>query len=173
MRACLKRLSPIAALLCAALALSAMAGVSEGQGKIEPIDPNGEPKGFRAGNTARYAIWHNKNGWHVRTTTAKRERHFKGIIRIEGGTFEKIHSHDLETEGRLRDWWKVGPQRQRVIFEFKTDRGIDGIDFRVSPSATLIHFNLHIDGKYEPELIFIGHHNHHPRSDPFNLPAHP
>ena len=31
----------------------------------------------------------------------------------------------------------------------------------------------YIDGKHEPERIFIGHNNEHPRKDPFTLPAHP
>jgi hypothetical protein len=137
------------------------------------LDPNGRPKEFHEGAPVQYAIWHNKEGWHLRTTTARKEHHFKGHIRVEGGSFERIHSHDLEKEGKLRDWWRMGPERHMVTFDFKTDRGVDGINFHVSKSAKRIHFNLHIDGKAEPERIFIGRLGQHPPRHEFDLPAHP
>ena len=37
------------------------------------MEENGEPKGFRRGDSERYAVWHDQNGWHLRTTTAKVE----------------------------------------------------------------------------------------------------
>jgi hypothetical protein len=175
MRLFTNRLGPMAAPIAAILTCFAFVGFSavQGGGTKEYPDPRGEPKGFHAGETVRYAIWHNQHGWHVRTTTAKAEHHFRGHVRVEGGVFERIHSHDLEKEGRLRDWWKVGPERRMVTFEFKTQRALDGIDFRVSKSATRIHFNLHIDGRPQHERVFVGLHNQHPKANPFDLPAHP
>jgi hypothetical protein len=137
------------------------------------IDPNGEPKGFKAGDSERYAVWHNKKGWHLRTTTAKEEHNFSGKIVVEGGTVETIEPHDLEQKGKLADWWKLGPKKHEIAFDFKTDRGIDGINFTVSKDAKVIHFNLHIDGKHHAGKIYIGREGHHPESDPFDLPAHP
>ena len=125
----------LAGILLLALTSSTLPMLSEVQAGGAGLDPQGRPKGFHAGDSVRYAIWHDDRGWHVRTTTAKREHVFKGHIRVEDGVFERIYSHDLEKEGRLRDWWKVGPERHRVTFDFKTDRGVDGIDFRVSRSA--------------------------------------
>lgn len=137
------------------------------------VDANGEPKGFREGESMRYAIWHGKHGWHLRTTTAKREHQFVGAIHIEGGTFEKPHSFHLEKEGKLQDQWKLSADRTAILFDFKTDRGIDGINFHVSPSAKFIRFHLHIDGKHHADRIFVGHGGHHPPADPFLLVAHP
>jgi hypothetical protein len=141
--------------------------------RIDYLDPNGKPKGFHKGESERYAIWHDKHGWHLRTTTAKFEHHFKGHIRVEGGHFTKIHSFDLEKTGKLADYWTVGPKRHEVHFDSKTDRGIDGIDFHVSKGATFLHFDLHIDGKAHDHRVFIGHRGEHPRHNPFKLVAHP
>src|SRR5262249_20536369 len=137
------------------------------------VDANGEPKGFREGESMRYAIWHGKHGWHLRTTTAKREHQFVGAIHIEGGTFEKPHSFHLEKEGKLQDQWKLSADRTAILFDFKTDRGIAGLNFHVSPSAKFIRFHLHIDGKHHADRIFVGHGGHHPPADPFLLVAHP
>jgi hypothetical protein len=157
-------------------AVEALSGQTQGTGnrKGELIDPTGKPKGFQKGESVRYAIWHDKHSWHLRTTTAKREHHFKGHLRIEDGHFTKIHSFDLEKTGKLADHWSLDePKRQDLRFDFKTDRGLDGIDFHVSKSATFIHFNLHIDGKVHDQRVFIGSKGQHPRHNPFKLVAHP
>jgi hypothetical protein len=137
------------------------------------LDPKGEPKGFKAGESERYAVWHSKNGWHIRTTTAQREHHFTGKIIVEGGTVEGLEPHDLEQKGKFADWWKLGRERHEIVIDFKTDRGIDGINFQVSKDAKVIRFNLHIDGKHHAGKIFIGRDNQHPEKDPFELRAHP
>jgi hypothetical protein len=173
MPTCAKRALLISGMVALVLATWVWPMLSEAETGGAALDPRGKPKGFHTGATVRYAIWHNDNGWHLRTTTAKREHVFRGHIRVEGGTFERIYSHDLEKEGKLRDWWRVGPERHRVTFDFKTDRGLDGIDFRVSKSARRIHFELHIDGRPEPSHVFVGRFDQHPVAMPFDLPAHP
>jgi hypothetical protein len=173
MRTCAKWRVFVAGLLLMTLAGWAVPLQSEALAGGGGLDPRGRPKGFHAGDTVRYAIWHDDNGWHVRTTTAKREHVFRGHVRVEDGVFERIYSHDLEKEGKLRDWWKVGPERHRVTFDFKTDRGVDGIDFRISRSARRLHFDLHIDGRPEPGRVFVGRFNQNPGKIPFDLPAHP
>lgn len=159
--------------LLALFAVVAQPALSQDKKKKGPIDPNGEPKGFHAGETARYAVWHSKRGWHVRTTTAGKKHHFTGKIHVDGGTIESIHSAHLEAKGKLQDHWKVNAARNTVEFDFRTDSGVDGIDFTVSASAKTIRFNLHIDGKQPEERIYIGQKGQHPRDDPFTLPAHP
>jgi hypothetical protein len=146
----------------------------QGKGKKEQVlDPKGEPKGFKAGDTVRYAVWHNKGGWHVRTTTAKKLHHFTGKILVEGGTIVGLEAHDLEFKGRFADWWRLQENRHELLIDFKTDRGIDGINFQVSNEAVRILFNLHVDGKHQKDLIHIGRAGLHPSVDPFIFPAHP
>ena len=77
-------------LLLAGMAVFVLAGwlwlmLSGAEAGGAALDPRGKPMGFHTGDTVRYAIWHNENGWHLRTTTAKREHVFRGHIRVEGG----------------------------------------------------------------------------------------
>jgi hypothetical protein len=162
--------------LCAVSALAlTLVGSSNGgaPGGGLDINPQGRPTAFKEGKRTAYAVWHTKKGWRLRTTTKAREHHFKGSIHVEGGTFTAAHSRHLEKEGRLADEWKMGPEKHTIVFDFKTDKGIDGINFRVSKSAKRIRFNLRIDGKHEPERILIGAAGTHPSDDPFTLQAHP
>jgi len=145
----------------------------KGKKKDQAFDTFGEPKGFKAGDSARYAIWASKNGWHIRTTTAKKLHHFTGKILVEGGVVTGVESHDLESKGKFADWWALHEKRHEININFKTDRHIDGINFQVSKEAKQVRFNLHIDGKHQANLIFVGREGHHPENDPFNLPAHP
>src|SRR5262249_36981229 len=78
-------------------------------------DPVGEPKGFKAGESARYAVWYTKKGWHVRTTTAKKEHHFTGKIWVEGGVLQGVEPHDLEHKGKFADWWKVDAKGHELV----------------------------------------------------------
>jgi hypothetical protein len=165
-----KRLGLAMALVLAALSGLGIAGAEE---KAKHVDPQGEPAGFKAGEGNVYAVWHNKHGWHLRTTTAKKLHHFTGYVKVEGGSFTKIHSHHLEKEGRCEDHWAVSSDKTEVKFDFKTDKGIDGIDFHLSKDAKHLKFNLHVDGKHHAKKVLIGKGAHHPAHDPFTLPAHP
>jgi hypothetical protein len=145
----------------------------KGGQQVQNFDPNGQPKGFKEGDSKRIAVWHGKKGWHIRTTTAKTLHHFTGKIVVEGGVFEGVEPHHLEDKGRFADWWKLTAKDHEIVIDFKTDRGIDGINFQLSKDAKLIRFNLHIDGKHHKDLIFIGGGGIHPDHDPFVLVAHP
>jgi hypothetical protein len=141
--------------------------------QIQAGDPIGEPKSFKAGDTARYAVWVGPKGtWHVRTTTAKKFHQFTGKIWVEGGVFTSLEPHDLEYKGKFADWWRLSEKRHEIVIDFKTDRGIDGINFQVSKEAKFVYFNLHMDGKHHRDLVFIGRGGHHPDRDPFVLAAH-
>src|SRR5580765_3069904 len=85
----------------------------------------GEPKGFKVGDSVRYAVWATKKGWHIRTTTAKKLHHFTGKIHIDGGTVIGLESHTLELEhkGKFADWWRLHEKRHEIVIDFKTDRG--------------------------------------------------
>jgi len=149
-------------------------GQVKGKDKAKEVfEVKGEPKGFKAGEPARYAVWASKTGWHVRTTTARTLHHFTGKIHIEGGVITGLEPHDLEFKGKYGDWWRIHEKRHEITIDFKTDRHIDGIDFQVSKEAKAIHWNLWIDGKHHADKVFIGKTGHHPLTDPFIVPAHP
>jgi hypothetical protein len=153
---------------CALLAEAAQQDKNKGG-----LDPRGRPEGFKEGDTARYAVWHDEHGWHLRTTTAKKKHHFTGKIEVEGGVLEHVHSFDLEKEGKLADHWKVSAKKHEVRFDFATDRGLDGINFHTSKDAKRLIFTLHIDGKEETGRVYVGRRGQHPQTIPFTLPAHP
>jgi hypothetical protein len=157
----------------AACGLSVLADTDHPGIAQQILNPVGQLKGFKAGETERFVVWHGKGSWHIRTTTARNLHHFTGKIRVEGGTITTLEPHDLEFKGKFGDWWKLSENRKEIVVDFKTDRGVDGINFQVSPDAKLVHFNLHIDGKHRKNLIFVGRDGQHPEKDPFMLPAHP
>src|SRR6476660_7791070 len=108
----------------------AFAGQPEPNGRFGGgvINPAGEPKQFAQGMNAMYAVWHNKNGWHFRMTTAKKERRFSGLISVKDGEFVKVTSHNLELVGPKNDRWLVSPDNRALKFDFRTDKGVDGIN---------------------------------------------
>lgn len=171
-----RRLGP-ALLAAAALALIALSDPGRAQerekGKSNLIDPRGEPEGFRPRLPMRYAVWHGAKGWHLRTTTAQVQHRFHGTVRVEGGTIEAVASVALEDKGKDDDRWRLNAARTELTFDFKTDRGVDGIDFQVSASAKKVRFDLSADGKRESEVIHIGHRGAHPQHMPFTFFAHP
>ena len=138
------------------------------------ISPKGEPAGFKAGLSERYAVWYGKNGWHLRTTTAKTLNAFKGVITVTGGTFASAYSYKLEKSGKLADHWSLDmPDKQRLAFNFKTDKGVDGITFKFSPNATKVTFELYVNEAHQPKLVYIGSAGAHPSAIPFSFPATP
>lgn len=156
----------------AALGALSLGGLAVGGG-VGPLNPQGRPTRLQEGKANVYAVWHDGNGWHLRTTTKRKEHYFRGTIHVEGGTFTRVHSRGLEKKGGLHDHWRIGPKRQTITFDFQTNKGIDGIDFNVSKGADRVRFHLHIDGKDLPTHTLVGASNQHPQQMPFSLPAHP
>ena len=143
---------------------------------VEKIDPNGRPPGTHAGATARYALWHDGEGWHLRTMTAEQEHQFRGYIVAHKGIIVQAHATTLEGSGAKADRWKLGPEKHRLTFDFSTKGGEDGIDWRVEGNDPELEFFLEIGEKgpkFIADRIFIGASGAHPSSGPFSLPAHP
>jgi hypothetical protein len=151
----------------AAIALT-IGGAVYAQGTI---DPQGRPDHTKAGAPEHYALWHSKDGWHLRTMTKEHEHHFKGHIEVKGGEIEEVKPVKLEHN----DHWKA--EGTKITFDFSTKGGEDGIDWKVKGGKeTMLEFSLHIgekDPTFVADRIHIGKENAHPASDPFELPAHP
>jgi hypothetical protein len=156
-----------------ALTLLACGAIAYAQGAI---DPKGKPEGAHAGSVERYSLWHDGTGWHLMTSTAGHEHHFRGWIKAEGGKFVGMHGEELEKRGPQADHWKLGPKKHEVTFDFSTKGGEDELMWRVEGNAPELEFNLEIgekDPKFVPDRVFIGASGAHPASGPFKLPAHP
>ena len=94
MRSHLLRLGVMAAIACGVLIALERTALSFGGEKIDPI---GEPKGFKAGEPARYAIWAKKGVW---------ERVFNALIEnpdfeylIIDSTIVRAHQHAAGAKG--------------------------------------------------------------------------
>ncbi|MDR3560604.1 MAG: hypothetical protein P4N59_04045 [Negativicutes bacterium] len=124
----------------------------------------GQPDAFDPGGSRGYFIWHDGNGLHMWTTTKGARHQFSGEIRTDG-RFVDVHGRRLESD----DWYKVGPERHVIKFDFTTEGGADGVNFAIE-GGDRVTFDLFIDGhKINPNEIHIGDHSWHPERSEFTL----
>ena len=125
---------------------------------------DGKPVAFEAGGTDGYYLWHNDDGFHLRTTDSAGVFEYSGVLRTNG-TFTNLKLVKAEADDRadLLDGGKV------IQFRFKTAEGIDGLDVQVV-GASRIHVLLDRNGKHvDPANIFLGENGVHPDNNPFWL----
>lgn len=138
------------------------------------LDPFDRPDGSIVDQTARFYVWFDKQGWHVRTT-AKGARNFTGSIRLKDAKIKSCVPIGL-TDGRQKgkvDAVKFNDARNDLRFSFKTGTLSDGFDLAVEGDKGQIEFDLSIDGKRNAKTVFIGSGKRHPSKTPFSLPATP
>ena len=167
-----------------ASALLACAMVTVGwtadKGDLDSANPTGRPK-FSVGSNAatRCAIWHDGNGWHLRTTSPKTTAHqFAIVMNIQDGKVGELKPVNAEKstskKGVPADAGTWNKERTQFQFTFNTAKsGEDGFDFDVSEAATSIKFTVKIDGRDATDSIVIGSKNDHPSKATFSLAAHP
>jgi len=127
-----------------------------------PATVQGTPSSFARGARAGYYVWHDSRGWHLRTTTPQRSpHHFTGTI-VSSGDIKMVRQyHD---EGRDT----VTINGNRMTFSFVTYNGVDGIDFRVGCTNSVV-FSLKASGRLVPTTrIWLGHTGH-ARANPFKI----
>jgi hypothetical protein len=144
---------------------------------VEKPDPEGRWPKYKVGQPQRFIVWHDNDGWHVRTTSAARAI-FTGTIKLSEGRIEKITGFDDLERARGKntkdaDFGRVNVERTRIDFRFVTNGKEDSFDFTVSEQATELEFTLRIDNAEQPEHVFIGKQGQHPKKASFKLPARP
>jgi hypothetical protein len=118
---------------------------------------------FTAGGALGAWVWHDADGQHVRFTTVdnKVARHFTG--KVCGA--EVTHVDPVRTD--VADGIRVGPDGHCVVFDFTTNAGVDGFDFRMPDSGEVV-YDLKIDGEpLAPKQIHIGKTGISPKKSPF------
>jgi hypothetical protein len=125
-----------------------------------PASVQVQPASYKVGGTAGYSIWHDRNGWHLRTTTPSTETTvFSGRI-VSEGNIKAIRVYRNETADSVKVSGNV------MTFSFKTHNHVDGIDFLVGCTARL-RFALSTNGRPTPvRRIWLGKHGHAP-GNPF------
>ncbi len=127
-------------------------------------DLEGQPTQLRQGVLESYWVWHDGDGYHVRTTTAHDRHVFSGYVETaRGGVWVK--SYQLRPDDVVR---LTG---NRIEFRLNTQRNLSGFDLRLdwSSEATL---HLELDGSGGQKIldkVFVGSENSHPTSNPISL----
>jgi hypothetical protein len=135
------------------------------------LKPRGRPEGKELDVPARYYVWTDDDGWHLRTA-ARRMTRFEGVIRLKQGNFEKLRAIGLESKGKFPDTWTVNKERTEIKFDIHTAGSFDGFDFTSkNPKETIVGFDLQVSGKPQPQKIFVGKDNDHPKEASFEFPV--
>jgi len=137
------------------------------------LDPFDRPEESIVDQNARFYLWYDKQGWHLRTTS-KMGRIFRGTIRVTDARIASCRSIGLkEKQKNVKDAWQVNAARSELKFEFQTGKLSDGFDMVVEGEEGEIEFELLIDMAKNPKTVFIGRALQHPEENPFKLPATP
>jgi hypothetical protein len=140
----------------------------------EIIDPEGRFSDDLINKVPRYYVWHDAEGWHVRSTSqAGTFARFDGSIKLTGGTFNRLRPIGLEGKGKNPDKWQVSKDRTEITFEIATDSSFDGFDFTVNGKAARVAFDLNIAKKGYPNRIYVGKGGKHPVETKFDFAAAP
>lgn len=141
----------------------------------ELISPQGQSVDVQEGKlvdrTARYYVWSDAQGWHLRCAARDRTLiKFTGTLELSDGEFGKLRPIGLEAKGKVADKWVVDEARRKLEFEINTSNSFDGFDFTLAKTKTAnLACELHVNGKPQPNRIFIGKDNRHPTAAAFSL----
>src|SRR5262247_2013648 len=93
------------------------------------VNPEGRPDGFDAGDAGAVYVWHDGDGWHIRSTDKRpTDHHYTGSIHLsKGGSFTDLHPVRDEKD----DTVSVDGDNT-LHYDFHTFASIDGVDFRVT-----------------------------------------
>ncbi len=144
----------VAALLVALVPVASAAPLTSTEGAPNVTDSS--PTG--------YFIFHDENGFHLRTHGPQAEHNFYAVLRTTG-TFENVDPIRLEPD----DTVDITDGGHRMVIHFHTYDGIDGVNFRVDGGDKL-HLKLELDGKDAPtDQIYLGPQGRHPKHNPFTI----
>jgi hypothetical protein len=124
---------------------------------------------------ARYYIWVDSQGWHLRTAAPERNTKFSGTLELSDGAFGKLREVGLELKStKAPDAYRIDATRRKLEFSLTTWKGPDGLDFEITKGKDAeIAFDLKVADKPQPGRVFIGKENKSPSKSTFTLPAEP
>lgn len=134
---------------------------------VASYSPNTEerPITFEPGKIIGYFLWQDKDGLHLRITSAGIPHTFSGTIRTDG-RFENVLG---KYQGGNEDYFEVSKSQNKITYNFTTAQDEKGLDFQLS-YGSYVKFNLSLDGQsIAPERIFIGKDGWHPARYDFTL----
>ncbi|MEA2082796.1 MAG: hypothetical protein U9O82_00850 [Thermodesulfobacteriota bacterium] len=108
-----------------------------------------------------YALWWDKNGWHLRWRTGEKTHSFSGSLSISKGSFDHVQTVKITTAKKVR------AKPQNLKFKTTSRCEIDGINF--TTSSLEIRLNLRIDGAGAHDKTFLGPNAVKPTAMPFSV----
>jgi len=113
---------------------------------------------------AGYYIWHNDDGYHLRTHGPGADHLFTARLHTNG-TFENVQPVLLESG----DSYAVTDGGHTLLLHFHTYNGIDGVNFRIR-GGEYVRFHLDLnDQLISTSNIFLGLNGSHPATNPFQV----
>ena len=135
------------------------------------ISPQGRPDSLDAGDAGAVYVWHDEDGWHVRTTDARPvDHHYTGTIRVLPATESFVDIRPVRDE---RDDHVFVDANNVLHYDFHTFASIDGADFRVTcrdrrPNGReRLAFHTEFDGHPISDRVRIGDSKQSPKSADF------
>jgi hypothetical protein len=138
------------------------------------ISVQGRPDSFDAGDNGAVYLWHDTDGWHIRTTDkAPGAHHYSGTVTASpGARFTNFAPVRNEKDDHV---WITGDNV--LHYTLTTYRGIDGLNFRVSaclPAAEVFNEALRFSMDYnghedDPGRIALGDSKRHPDAATFEV----
>ncbi len=112
---------------------------------------DGKPPRLRPSAVMAFWVWQSSKGqWHLRTTTSKQLHRFQGRVHpLQGASLGNLKATRLEYGDRMR------LQGEDIVFDFSTQGGEDGFDFKLNGNAC-VDMDLRIDKGAHPKLVVIG-----------------
>jgi len=136
-----------------------------GTGSVAGANVEGRPIGFRAGDKEGLYIWHDCDGWHLRTTDPKlpdsNPVHIYSGVVTTSGKFSTVKAFRLEKEDSLS-------QGSPSSFEyaFKTYHFKDGVDWRTAGSTLTFDVSKSPDKDF---IVYLGEEKAVPTTNVFSF----
>ena len=137
------------------------------------ISPEGRPDGLDAGDAGAVYVWHDGDGWHIRTTDRRPvDHHYTGTIRLEpaAASFTAVRTVRDERDDRV-----LVDGTNALHYDFHTFASIDGADFRVTcptgrrAGRERLGFHTDFDGHPLADRVRIGSGEQSPKTADFGF----
>jgi hypothetical protein len=135
------------------------------------VNPEGRPDNFDAGDAGAVYVWHDGDGWHIRTTDSRPvDHHYTGTIRLEPAAANFV---DIRTVRDERDDHVSVDGTNTLHYDFHTFASIDGVDFHITCPAgrrdgrERLAFHTDFDGHPISDRVRIGDSKQSPTSADF------
>ncbi|MGI9148565.1 MAG: hypothetical protein ACR2IK_18800 [Chloroflexota bacterium] len=148
-----------ALLACAALGFGNATALA-----AEPTTPVDSSRSVTQDSPYGAFLYHNDNGWHVRTHGTTQGTRFT-VHLVSNGTMHDVAAVRDEKDDQIT----LAGAGHALNLVFATFSGVDGADFRLDDAAWL-RMKVEADDQLVPvENIFLGDDGRHPSTNPFAL----